>query len=113
MKKAARKIGKATVISTKRTKLKKESPLELGFLRAWMMHGKGPQPVREFKFHPVREWRFDFAWPHKLVAVEIHGGTHGRGRHVTGKGFHGDCQKQNAAVRRGWRVLAFTTEDVN
>ena len=22
-----------------------------------------PEPVREFRFHPKRKWRFDFAWP--------------------------------------------------
>ena len=26
-------------------------------------------PVREYKFHPKRRWRLDFAWPDDLIAV--------------------------------------------
>lgn len=48
---------------------------------------KMPVPEREHRFHPTREWRFDFAWPSLLttygeerrIAVEVEGGTGSRG----------------------------------
>ena len=33
-----------------------------------------PAPEREFVFHPLRKWRFDFAWPEQFVAAEVEGG---------------------------------------
>jgi very-short-patch-repair endonuclease len=43
------------------------------------------------------------------LAVEVEGGMWTRGRHVRGEGYEGDCEKYNAAVLGGWRVLRFTT----
>ena len=61
--------------------------------------------VREHQFHPTRRWRFDFAWPDRLVAVEIDGLVHGgRGGHQTVDGIVKDCEKYEAALRLGWRV---------
>ena len=71
-----------------------------------------PRPAREFRFHPRRRWRFDFAWPLKRIAVEVDGGIHCRGRHVRGSGFERDAEKRNAAVMAGWRVLHFTPRQV-
>lgn len=65
-------------------------------------------PEREFRFHPRRKWRFDFAWPQILVAVEIEGGVWSGGRHSGGAGMAADCDKYNAAVALGWKVLRFT-----
>lgn len=62
---------------------------------------------QEFKFHPKRKWRFDFAWPDLLVAAEVEGGVFVRGRHVSPKGFVADCEKYNAAAQLGWTVLRF------
>jgi very-short-patch-repair endonuclease len=68
-----------------------------------------PEPVEEFRFDPVRRWRFDFAWPERMLALEIEGGTWSGGRHVRGKGYANDCEKYNAACLAGWRVLRFTS----
>jgi very-short-patch-repair endonuclease len=65
--------------------------------------------VREYRFHPPRKWRFDFAWLDYKVAVEVDGGIYRRGRHTRGNGFKKDVEKGNAAVLDGWRVLHFTT----
>jgi len=73
---------------------------------------KLPKPDREVKFHPVRKWRFDFAWPGQMVAVEVEGGTWSGGRHTTGIGFRNDCEKYNAATALGWRVYRFTSDQV-
>ena len=67
-----------------------------------------PEPVREFRFHPTRRWKIDFAWPDQWLAVEVEGGTFSGGRHVRGKGFELDCVKYNAAALDGWTLLRFT-----
>src|SRR5512136_157172 len=67
-----------------------------------------PVPAREYRFHPERRWRFDFAWPVYKVAAEVDGGIYSRGRHVRGSGFERDAEKRNAAVLAGWRVFHFT-----
>lgn len=68
-----------------------------------------PDPVREFKFHPERDWRFDFAWPPLKISVEMEGGIWSRGRHVRGKGYENDCEKYNEAILLGWLILRFTS----
>ena len=72
----------------------------------------GLKPERECRFHDSRKWRFDFAWPSLMLAVEVEGGTWQVGRHQTGKGFAADCEKYNAAAILGWRVLRYTTDMV-
>ena len=67
-----------------------------------------PEPVREFKFHPSRKWKFDFAWTDINLAVEIEGGVWSGGRHSTGVGFTLDCEKYAEALCLGWRVLRVT-----
>ncbi len=67
---------------------------------------------KEYRFHPVRRWRFDFAWPEFKVALEAEGGTWSgkkKSRHTTAKGFHDDCIKYNTATLMGWRVYRFTS----
>ncbi len=66
-----------------------------------------PEPEREYRFHPVRRWRFDMAWENDQVAVEVEGGVWVRGRHNRGSGFIKDCEKYNEAALMGWIVLRF------
>lgn len=75
------------------------------------------EPEREVVFHPVRKWRFDFAWEDVKVAVEIEGvtkfgGAKKIGRHQTPRGVAGDCEKYNAALDLGWVVYRFTQDMV-
>lgn len=72
-----------------------------------------PKPVTEFRFHPTRRWRFDFCWPNERIALEVDGGVWSGGRHTTGKGFEGDCEKVGEAVALGWRVLRVSTGQLN
>lgn len=77
--------------------------------------------VRELRFDKPnsegksRKWRFDFAMPDFMTALEVEGGTWGRSRHTSGKGFAADCEKYNAATKQGWQVYrlipALITED--
>jgi len=71
-----------------------------------------PVPVREYRFHPSRRWRFDFAWPDYRIAVEVEGGVWSGGRHGRGSGIVQDIEKGNAAVILGWQVLRATTNTV-
>jgi hypothetical protein len=65
-----------------------------------------PAPEQQFRFHPVRRYRFDFAWPAKRLALEFDGGTFGdtaTSGHQ-GHGYANDCRKCNLATAIGWRV---------
>jgi hypothetical protein len=59
----------------------------------------------QYRFHPKRKWTFDFAWPDKMVALEVEGAIWVRGRHTSGTGFTNDCEKYNTATIMGWRVI--------
>jgi len=79
-------------------------------LLKFQMSAVGLFPVAEFRFHPIRRWRFDFAFVEQKLAVESDGGIWlKKGGHTTGIGYEKDCHKQNAALILGWRVLRFTT----
>ena len=71
-----------------------------------------PEPEREYRFAPPRRWRFDFAWPAAMLALEVEGGVWSTGGHTSGKGFTDDCEKMNEALIRGWRVLRVTGQQV-
>ena len=76
-------------------------------IRAYKM----PEPVREYRFHPERKWRFDFAWPEIMLAVEVDG-MHPSGRHNTRDGIAADNLKRNTATEMGWQVASVTTSQV-
>jgi hypothetical protein len=69
--------------------------------------------IREYKFHPKRRWRLDFADPSRRIGVELMGATWTAGRHTRGAGYMADCEKANEAICYGWRLLRATTEQVN
>jgi hypothetical protein len=69
---------------------------------------KLPASVREHVFCPGRLFRFDFAWPERKFALEVHGGEWTRGRHTRGGGMTDDCIKAAEALKLGWRVLTVT-----
>ncbi len=90
----------------------KQSELEDAF--AFQLRALGlPEPVRQYRFHHTRRWRFDFCWPEHMLAVELQGGVYTQGRHTRGAGYAADCEKANAAVMLGWRLLRFTGDQVN
>lgn len=61
----------------------------------------------EYRFHPTREWRFDFALPLCRVAIEVEGGMYaaGGGRHFSPEGILRDLEKYNEAAASGWLVI--------
>lgn len=68
---------------------------------------------QQYRFHPERKWRFDFAFPDELVAVELDGGIFAAengqvaGKHARGAGRLKDYEKRNAAAELGWLVLCY------
>lgn len=119
------RVGHATVTDSKPLRLPKiagtpkqkgtaaPSKLAARWEDMWRVFGdRSIEMVAEHKFHPERKWRFDFAFPSRMVAVEIDGGVHTGGRHTRGKGYEKDCEKLNAATSMGWRVLRLTGRDL-
>jgi len=73
-----------------------------------------PTPICEYKFHPKRRFKFDFAWPDKMVAVEQEGGLWMRGGsgHSHPMWILRDMEKGNFASLLGWRVFRFTPQQL-
>ena len=69
-----------------------------------------PEPEREYRFAPPRRYRADFAYPDKMILIEVEGGVWTNGAHVRGKHYTSDCSKYNLAATMGFRVLRFTGE---
>lgn len=83
---------------------KPPSRLEKRFELLWRAHG-GPVLEKEFRFHPVRKWRADFAHLESRTLIEIEGGIYINGRHNRGAGFAADLEKYLEASLAGWRVV--------
>lgn len=99
-----------------------------------------PKPEEQYKFSKTRRWRFDFAWPEKMLAVEIEGKVWGQyvychrcgakvqkksaggkwsyvrdsgGRHTSASGYLGDMEKYNNAALLGWRLIRIPANDMH
>lgn len=72
----------------------------------------GLTPEREYLFAKGHRYCFDFAWPDKMVALEVEGGVWSKGRHTRPEGFIDDCNKYNLATSLGWSVYRFPTDQV-
>lgn len=66
------------------------------------------KPEKEYRFHPTRKWRFDFAYPDLKIAFEYEGIFSVKSRHTSITGFSNDCDKYNEAQWLGWKVYRFT-----
>lgn len=71
-----------------------------------------PEPVAECPFHPVRKWRFDFAWPEFHVSLECEGAIWTNGGHSRGSGKRNDHEKFTNAAILGWRILYCQPSDL-
>ena len=83
---------------------KSPSRLETRFERLWSALS-GPPLEKEYRFHPVRKWRADFAHLPSRTLIEIEGGIFMNGRHNRGAGFAADLEKYLEASLLGWRVV--------
>ena len=79
-----------------------------------------PKPELEYRFHPVRQWRFDMYWPRPThiwrpigIACEVEGGTFmKKSRHTSGVGFAKDAEKYNEAALMGIVVIRVTSTQI-
>ena len=82
-----------------------------------------PAPERQFRFAlPHRQYRVDFAWPDRGLAVEVDGGAFvGRGgqgsviSRLSAVGYHQtveDYRKRNLLNLLGWRLLAYQPQQI-
>lgn len=72
----------------------------------------GVDCFKEYRFHPERRWRFDYAIPSHRIALEVEGGVWTAGRHTRPQGFLGDIEKYNTATLLGWRVFRTTPAEL-
>lgn len=70
------------------------------------------EPIREFRFHQKRRWRFDFAYPEIKMAIEVQGGVFTNGAHVRGAFYQKEMEKFRIAAMHGWKVLPYTSPDI-
>ncbi len=68
-----------------------------------------PRLVRQALLIPDRQFRFDFAFPDAMVAVELDGGLYTDGGHSRGRAIEEQYLKRNSAARLGWCVLCYGT----
>ena len=70
----------------------------------------------QHRFHPHRQWRFDFCWTSHQLAVEIQGGLYqsrkGPGGHNRGAQMEADYEKLAEAALLGWTVVQFGPKQV-
>lgn len=65
--------------------------------------------AREYQFHPVRKFRFDYAIINLKIAIEYEGGIYmTKSGHNTAAHYTKDTEKYNLATVEGWKVLRFT-----
>lgn len=91
---------------------KKPAPPQRDMFTALVESELHTQCVKEYRFHPVRQWRFDYALPMQKVALEVEGGVWTQGRHTRPQGFLGDIEKYNTATVMGWRVVRCVPDDL-
>ena len=80
--------------------------------KALLIAHKLPIPEPEFRFHPVRMWRFDMAFVPQKVAIEVQGGLFTNGRHSRGAALLKEHEKLNTAATLGWRILYRTPQNL-
>lgn len=103
----AREHFKTKPFKPSKKKLSNKAVVQMGLL----LKIEGIKVETEYRFHPERKWRFDFAIPDKKIAIEyegVYGG--GKSRHTTVSGYTADSEKYNEAAKLGWTVLRYTAK---
>jgi hypothetical protein len=101
------------------TSRERESPEEL-FGRQLRARRINAVPQLQFARSLGRGWRFDWAIPSAMLAIEIEGLVMRKlagqlvvmGRHASPAGIKEDMVKYNSAVLLGWHVLRFEQHDI-
>ena len=89
--------------ATEKKKMRSNSFLEC-------LNAMFPGWIAEHRFYPGRMWRFDYANPSRMLAIEIEGAIFANGRHSRGAGMAGDMEKYNKAELYGWTILRYPAQ---
>lgn len=71
-----------------------------------------PEPTLQFRAVPGRKFRWDLAYPEKMLLVEVQGGIWNVGAHSSGVGINRDLEKANLATLLGYRCLLVTSNHI-
>lgn len=87
------------------------------FLALCAAHGL-PEPQTEYRFHPTRQFKADYAWPDQKLIVERQGGLfssdeRAKRAHAMPLKILRDYEKSNLAQLAGWTYLQFTPEQLD
>lgn len=91
--------------------LKERAQYAAGKVNLWdICHNLRIKPFqREYVGIPGRRFRFDFADPDAMLAIEYEGTAgNAKSRHLTMGGYAKDCEKYSLAALHGWTVIRFT-----
>ena len=105
-------MDKQVIRKTKKSRQTKNAPQIRDVFTVICKTDLGVECVKEYKFHPERRWRFDYAIPEYKIALEVEGGVWTQGRHTRPQGFLGDIEKYNTATLMGWRVFRTTPTEL-
>lgn len=77
----------------------------------WLRQVFGPRLVTEYKFHPTRKWKFDYALLAEKIGIEFDG-LYGGGAHTSPAMVAKDSEKINQAQLHGWVVIRANANSV-
>ena len=76
-----------------------------------VLEASGLNYESEFIFSKERKFRFDWAVPQILVAIEYEGIFSEKSGHTTLSGYKKDIEKYNLATKLGWKILRYTADN--
>lgn len=68
-------------------------------------------PQEEYRFASPRRFKFDYAFPDQMIAIEYEGINSQFSGHTTLVGYTINCQKYNLALKLGWKILRYTAKN--
>lgn len=89
------------------------SSLESQFEHLWEYLYPNLDLEAEYRFHPVRRFRFDYAHLETRTAIEINGGRWSKSGHSSPSGLKRDYEKINLAILEGWVVFQLCDEMID
>jgi hypothetical protein len=72
----------------------------------------GIECIPEYKFLKDRKFKFDYAIPVIMVAIEVEGGIYTGRAHGSITGILRDIEKYNLATCEGWRVIRILPKEL-
>jgi hypothetical protein len=86
------------------------SHLENQFVNLWLYYYPSIDLHAEYRFHPTRKFRLDFAHLDSKIGIELNGQIWKKGGHSSGKGLQRDYEKLNLLSSMGWRLFCLSSE---